>query len=134
MYKVFSPLEASFQPSRIGDYVLGKRVVELGIAGKITPEEFEELLLEFERIVRRGIEQRLRRRLDELEVIVEGEIEENGKLNVRVDVRASGRVIAPLSYEEVLAEAIEEAARWLEAELRSRVAERESKEASRGPR
>jgi len=134
MYKVFSPLEASFQPSRIGDYVLGKRVVELGIAGKITPEEFEELLLEFERIVRRGIEQRLRRRLDELEVIVEGEIEENGKLNVRVDVRASGRVIAPLSYEEVLAEAIEEAARWLEAELRSRVVERESKEASRGPR
>lgn len=134
MYKVFSPLEASFQSSCIGDYVLGKRVVELGIAGKITPEEFEELLLEFERIVRRGIEQRLRRRLDELEVIVEGEIEENGKLNVRVDVRASGRVIAPLSYEEVLAEAIEEAARWLEAELRSRVAERESKEASRGPR
>lgn len=134
MYKVFSPLEASFQPSRIGDYVLGKRVVELGIAGKIAPEEFEELLLEFERIVRRGIEQRLRRRLDELEVIVEGEIEENGKLNVRVDVRASGRVIAPLSYEEVLAEAIEEAARWLEAELRSRVVERESKEASRGPR
>ena len=113
---------------------MGKRVVELGIAGKITPEEFEELLLEFERIVRRGIEQRLRRRLDELEVIVEGEIEENGKLNVRVDVRASGRVIAPLSYEEVLAEAIEEAARWLEAELRSRVVERESKEASRGPR
>lgn len=111
---------------------MGKRVVELGIAGKIASEELEELLLEFERIIRRDIEQRLRRRLDELEVIVEGEIEENGKLNVRVDVRASGRVIAPLSYEEVLAEAIEKATRWLEAELRSRVAKRESKEASGG--
>ena len=113
---------------------MGKRVVELGIAGKLTSEELEELLLEFEKIIRRDIEQKLRRRLDELEVIVEGEIEEDGKLNVRVDVRATGRVIAPLSYEEVLAEAIEKAARWLETELRSRVARREGKEAIRSSR
>jgi len=111
---------------------LGKRVIELGIAGKITSEELEELLLEFEKLIRKAIWQRLRRRLDELEVVVEGEIEDNGGLNVRVDVRISGRVIAPLSYEEVLAEAIEKATRWLEAELRSRVAKRESKEASGG--
>jgi len=113
---------------------LGKRVVEIGIAGKLTSDELEELLLEFEKIIRRDIEQKLRRRLDELEVIVEGEIEEDGKLNVRVDVRATGRVIAPLSYEEVLAEAIEKAARWLEAELRSRVARGEGKEATGGSR
>jgi len=113
---------------------LGKRVIELGIAGKITSEELEELLLEFEKLIRKAIWQRLRRRLDELEVVVEGEIEDNGGLNVRVDVRISGRVIAPLSYEEVLAEAIEKAARWLEAELRSRVAKREGKEATRGLR
>ncbi len=105
---------------------MGKRVVELGLRGvRLSEEELEELLAEFEERVRGFIEERAGKRVDELEVVIEGEYREGVGLDVRVDVRVTGRLIAPYTYDELVAEAIEEAARWLERRLRARVAEGE---------
>jgi len=103
------------------------RVVSVGLDAKpLTPEELEGLLAGVEKIVSRRLEKTLRRRLEELDIIVEGELSPDGRsLRVYIDVRVTGRLIAPLSYDEVVAEAIDEAARWLEERLRARVAERE---------
>jgi len=103
------------------------RVVSVGLDAKpLTLEEFEELLAGVERIVSTRLEKTLRRRLEELDIIVEGELSPDGRsLRVYIDVRVAGRLIAPLSYDEVVAEAIDEAARWLEERLRARVVERE---------
>jgi len=98
------------------------RIVEIGVRGRVSEELLEELLAGFEEVLRRSITERLKRRLRELDIIVQGEIEEDGTLRVRVDVSARGLPIPPLSYDEVLAEAIKEAERWLESELRARVA------------
>jgi len=103
------------------------RVIDVGLSRKpLTPEEVEDLLLGFERVLREFLEERLGRRLEHLDITVEAEVSPDGKsLRVAVDVRATGRLIAPLSYDEVVAEAIDAAARWLEHRLRSRVAEGE---------
>ncbi len=101
-----------------------RRVVELGVRGRIGEEELEELLSGFEEVLRRGVTERLRRRLRELDILVEGEVAEDGTLRVRVDVSARGLPVPPLTYDEVLAEAIREAEGWLESELRARVAGR----------
>lgn len=84
-------------------------------------EELEALLEGFEERLRRRLRRALGRRLEELELVVEAELAEDGRrLRIRVDARAAGRLIAPFSYDEVLAEAIDEAAEWLERRLRSR--------------
>ncbi len=107
------------------------REVDVGLQeAPLTPEELERLLTGFEERIRRALRRRLGRRLEELEILVEAVLLEGGRgLRVRVDARARGRQIAPLSYDEVLAEAIDEAARWLEEALRSRRDAGESKEA-----
>ncbi len=103
------------------------RAIVVGLDRKpLSEEEAEQLLLEFESKLREYLEERLGRRLESLDVIVEGELSPDGReFRVSVDVRATGRLIAPLSYDEVVAEAIDAAARWLERKLRSRVAEGE---------
>ena len=94
------------------------RVVHVGLSGvRLTEERLAELLSGFEERIREHLRQRLRRRIDEFDIVVKGEYD-GEKLDVLVDVRVVGRVIAPISYEEVLAEAIEEAGRWLEDQLR----------------
>ncbi|KSW11445.1 hypothetical protein CF15_00895 [Pyrodictium occultum] len=106
------------------------RVVSVGLEKKpLSPEELERLLSGVERVIAEALERRLRRRLDEMDVIVEGELSPNGRsLKVYIDVRVTGRLIAPLSYDEVVAEAIDEAGRWLYEQLRSRAAEGEDEE------
>jgi hypothetical protein len=105
---------------------MGRRVVDIGLRGvRLSAEEVEELISVFEERVRRRIEEVAGRRIDELEVVVEAEYAGSEGLSLRVDVRVTGRLIAPLSYDELVAEAIEEAAAWLERELRARVAKRE---------
>ncbi|ALL02031.1 hypothetical protein Pyrde_1988 [Pyrodictium delaneyi] len=101
------------------------RIVSVGLEEKpLTPEELEKLLAGVERIVSKHLERVLRRRLEELDLIVEGELSPDGKsLRINIDVRVTGRLIAPLSYDEVVAEAIDEAARWLEEQLRARMAQ-----------
>ncbi|MET1101417.1 MAG: DUF3194 domain-containing protein [Pyrodictiaceae archaeon] len=90
----------------------------------LSVEEAEDILVGLEERIRSFLVKKLRRRLDELDIIVKADYE-GGELTVNVDVRVVGRVIAPLSYDEVVAEAIDEAARWLEAKLRSRLDSRE---------
>jgi hypothetical protein len=98
----------------------------------LSEEELVELLEEFEEWLRKGVVKRLRRRLEQLDLVVEAELLEGGRrLRLRVDARAAGRLIAPFSYDEVLAEAIDEAARWLEQRLRSRGLAEGSGEATR---
>ena len=110
---------------------MARRIVNVGLAEKpIDMEELEELLTIFEEKLRSRIEEALGRRLEELDLVVKADVEEGGLLSVNVDVRATGRFIAPLSYDEVLAEAIDEAAKWLEERLRSRRASGEGKETS----
>ena len=103
------------------------RIVRVGLESKpLTVEEAELLLTEFERVLRETLEDRLGRRLEHLDVVVEAELSPNGReLRLSVDVRAAGRLIAPPSYDEVVAEAIDAAARWLERRLRARVAKGE---------
>jgi len=98
------------------------RAVDVGLGERpLTPEELEELLEGFERRLLRALRRRLGRRLEELDVVVEAELSPDGRsLRVRVDARAAGRLIAPLSYDEVLAEAIDEAGRWLQERLLQR--------------
>ncbi len=105
------------------------RVVEVGLRGARLDEETLTRLLEgVEERIRRVLRERLRRRIDEFEIVVRGEYD-GERLDLLVDVRVVGRVIGPLSYEEVIAEAVEEAGRWLEEQLRSL---RGGAEASRG--
>ena len=98
------------------------REVRVGLSERPLGEEELALLLEgFEERLRRAVARRLGRRLEELEVLVDAVLEDGGRrLRVRVEARAAGRLIAPFSYDEVLAEAIDEAARWLEQRLRER--------------
>jgi ribosome-associated translation inhibitor RaiA len=107
--------------------------VRVGLEFKpLTLEEVEELLSGFEQVLRESLEEKLGRRLESLDVIVEAELSPDGKeLNLSVDVRATGRLIAPLSYDEVVAEAIDAAARWLERKLRARMAKGKGKGDSR---
>ena len=94
------------------------RVVHVGLSGvRLSEELLGELLSGFEERIREHLRRRLRRRIDEFDIVVRGEYD-GEKLDVLVDVRVVGKVIAPISYEEVLAEAIEEAGRWLEEQLR----------------
>ena len=87
----------------------------------MSPDELEELLAGFEERLLAHLGRRLGRRLRGLSVIVGASLEDGGRrLELRVEVSAEGRQIAPLSYEELLAEAIEEAAGWLEARLKKR--------------
>lgn len=107
------PVEREYNPG----FVL-PRVVHVGLSGvRLTEETLGALLSGFEERIREYLRRRLRRRIDEFEIVVSGEYD-GEKLDVTVDVRVVGRVIAPISYEEVLAEAIEEAGRWLEEQLR----------------
>jgi hypothetical protein len=103
------------------------RIVRVGLESKpLTLEELESLLLGFERVLRETLEDRLGRRLEHLDIVVQADLSPDGReLRLSVDVRATGRLIAPLSYDEVVAEAIDAAARWLERRLRARVAEGE---------
>lgn len=95
------------------------RVVEVGLSERpLSVEELEELLVGFERRVLGFLRRRLGRRLEDLELVVDAELSPDGRrLSLRVEARAVGRLIAPLSYDEVLAEAIEEAGRWLQERL-----------------
>ncbi len=107
------------------------RVVEIGFSRHpLSLDELEELLVEFEERIRSSIRKKLKRRIDELEIVVEADIASDGTLTVRVDTRVTGRFIAPYSYDEVVAEAIDEAASWLEERLRERVAAKASREAT----
>ncbi|BEP18477.1 hypothetical protein PYJP_18290 [Pyrofollis japonicus] len=87
----------------------------------INEDELEEILVELEKRIRSVLEDKLRRRLDELEIIISGELRRGGReLDIVVDVKATGRVVAPFSYDEVIAEAIDGAVKWLEERLRMR--------------
>jgi len=101
---------------------LGRREAVVGLGeSPLGVEEAAALLEEFEERLWRHLRRRLGRRLEELEVVAGAELLEGGRrLRVWVDARAAGRLIAPFSYDEVLAEAIDEAARWLERRLRER--------------
>lgn len=123
------PLSGEHAPVQ-GISAVMARVVSVGLEKKpLSPEELERLLSGVERVIAEALERRLRRRLDEMDVIVEGELSPNGRsLKVYIDVRVTGRLIAPLSYDEVVAEAIDEAGRWLYEQLRSRAAEGEDEE------
>ena len=95
------------------------KYVKIGFSEKPIPlDELEPLLTEFEERIRRYIRSKVGRRIDELEIIVEASIDEDNTLTVKVDASITGRFIAPYSYDEVLAEAIEEAGNWLESKLR----------------
>lgn len=92
-------------------------------------EELEEILIGLEKRIREGVEKRLRRRLDELEIVITADLKNGGReLDIAVDVKATGRVVAPLSYDEIVAEAIDEAVEWLAKRLQERVLERKSRE------
>ncbi len=108
------------------------RVVEVGLAERpLDPAKLEELLVGFEERLRKGVERRLRRRLRSMSILVKAELLEGGRrLQLWVEAEAAGRLIAPFSYEEVLAEAIDEAARWLEERLRARRDEAAGREAA----
>jgi hypothetical protein len=87
----------------------------------LSQDELEELLLDVERTVRDHIRKVAGRRVDELDIIVLGDLLDGGtRLRVLVDVRVVGRHIAPLSYDELLAEAIDAASRKLHELLRAR--------------
>ncbi|ABM80436.1 hypothetical protein [Hyperthermus butylicus] len=109
------------------------RVIDVGLGKKpLSLEELEEILGEVERMLSRELEERLGRRLEELDIVVEGVLSPDGRnLQILIDVRATGRLIAPLSYDEVVAEAIDAAAKWLERRLRSRLAKGEGGGAAR---
>ena len=98
------------------------REVDVGLGeAPLSPEELEELLEGFEERILSYLRKRLGRRLDELDLVVEASLSEGGRrLSLRVDLRAAGRLIAPFSYDEVLAEAVEEAGGWLQEQLRKR--------------
>lgn len=94
------------------------RVIEVGLsARRVSEEELAALLEEFEERIRSHLRRRLRRRIDEFDIVVLGHYHD-GVLDLTVDVRVVGKSIGPLSYEEVIAEAIEEAGQWLESRLR----------------
>jgi len=94
----------------------------------LSDEELEQLLLELERRVRSAIERRLRRRLDELDIVITADLKNGGRgLDLLVDVRAVGRIVAPMSYDEIVAEAIDEAVNWLAETLHSRRAQKSGK-------
>jgi ribosome-associated translation inhibitor RaiA len=101
---------------------LGRKYAEVGLSEKpLTLEELESLLVMFESRILDYIRRRLGRRVEDLDLVINAELSEEGRvLRLTVDVRASGRQIAPISYDEVLAEAIEDAARQLESELKKR--------------
>ncbi len=109
------------------------RVIEVGLRGRrIGEEELTQLLEGFEKRIRSYLRSRLRRRIDEFSIIVSGTYREGG-LDLTVDVRVVGKSIGPLSYEEVIAEAIEEAGKWLEGRLRElRTTERVGEESVEG--
>ena len=106
------------------------RTISVGLEQRpLGEDELEELLMELEKRIRRKIESRVRRRLDELEIIITADLKKQGReLDLAVDVKATGRVIAPLSYDEIIAEAIDEAVAWLAKRLRERGAKRGSEE------
>ena len=101
---------------------MGRKYTEVGLSEKpLTLEELESLLVIFESRILSYIRRRLGRRVEDLGLVINAELSEEGRvLRLTVDVRASGRQIAPISYDEVLAEAIEDAARKLESELKKR--------------
>ena len=101
---------------------MARKPVRVGLGeNPLTPGELEEILAGFEQVLVRTLRRLLGRRLDYYHLIVEAQLSPDGRsLEVSVDLTAAGRQIAPASYEEVLAEAIDEAARWLEARLRER--------------
>ncbi|RUM46803.1 MAG: hypothetical protein DSY37_04395 [Hyperthermus sp.] len=108
-----------------------RRVVDVGLSCKpLSVDELEALLEGVEERVRGVLRRILGRRLTGFEITVEGRLYGDGKgLTVSVEVFAEGRQIAPISYEELVAEAIDEAARWLYERLRQRGGEGCSREA-----
>ena len=99
-----------------------KKYVEIGLKEKISLKDLEELLEGFEERIRRNLEKRARRRLEELDILVKADYRD-GEFTVEVDIRAIGRLVAPFSYDELLAEALSDASTWLERKLRERVQE-----------
>ena len=100
------------------------RVVEIGFSKRPIPlDQLEDLLVEFEERIRKYLRSRVGRRIDELDIIVEADISGDNTLTIKVDARVTGRFIAPYTYDEILAEAIEEAGKWLEEQLRRIVKE-----------
>lgn len=106
------------------------KTINIGLEDQpLRSEELEDILVGLEERIREGIEKRLRRRLDEFEIVITADLKNGGKrLDIVVDVKATGRVVAPLSYDEIIAESIDEAVEWLAERLRKRVLERESRE------
>ena len=98
-----------------------RKYVEIGLQDKIDSGMLEEVLSGFEDRIRGFIESKARRRIDELELVIDAEYTSSSGLVIRVDAKISGRLIAPLSYDELLAEALDYAGEWLEEELRRRV-------------
>lgn len=113
-----------------GDNWALPKTISVGLEhSPLSEDELEELLVELEKHIRRGIENRVKRRLDELEIVITADLKKQGReLDLAVDVKATGRVIAPLSYDEIIAEAIDEAVAWLAKRLRERGAKRGSEE------
>jgi hypothetical protein len=110
------------------------REVDVGLSEEpLDSEEALALLEMFEERLVRVLRKKLGRRLQDLDLVIEAELDEGGRrLSLRVDLRAAGRLIAPVSYDEVVAEAIDEAARWLQEQLlRRRGAKGGSEEAAR---
>ncbi|WP_167827764.1 hypothetical protein [Pyrolobus fumarii] len=110
------------------------RVINVGLERiKLNEDILAELMAGVEERIRSYLRRKLRRRVDEFEIIVRGEYK-GDELDVLVDVRVVGKAIGPISYEEVIAEAIEEAGRWLEERLRALRggAEREGSEGAPG--
>ena len=91
----------------------------------INTDELEILGVKLEEIIRLKLRKKLRRRVEDLFITINLVTEEHGrKLSVRIDVYVSGKQIAPLTYDEVVAEAISEATKWLADYLRNRCREK----------
>ncbi len=101
---------------------MGKKYAEVGLSKRpLTLEELEDLLVMFESRILGYIRKKLGRRVEDLDLVINAELFEEGRvLRLTVNIRALGRQIAPISYDEVLAEAIEDAAKYLESELKKR--------------
>lgn len=99
------------------------RIVRVGLekGAKIEPSTLEELLVEFEERIRKAIVSKTKRRLESLDILIKATYKDRKELLIEVDIRAGGKLIAPLSYDELLAEALSEAGAWLEREIRRAV-------------
>ncbi len=90
-----------------------------------TTDELEALGVKLEEVIRFKLREKLRRRIEDLFITINLITEEHGrKLSVKIDVFVSGKQIAPLTYDEIVAEAISEATKWLADYLRDRCREK----------